>query len=128
MWDFPQYTSGEQAFSFSQGTLETMGAETGVGAGTGAKAQASRTALRIRCKSSSQYLGILVAEGGDLAKGFPPKSPAGWSDNLSPNLGGGKESGGATKEATEGETKGRSWRRCPRPRTEVILGQELIFF
>ena len=69
MWDFPRYTSREQAFSFSRGVLETAGA--------GAGARASRTALKIRCKSFSEYLGMLVAAEGELARGFHPEGLAG---------------------------------------------------
>ena len=106
-----------------------MGAGAGTGAGMGAKAiiraragtRASRTVLRIRCKSSSEYLGILLAAAGALATGGFVKGSMGWSDNLSLDLGGGEESGGATKEAA----KECSWRGRPWPRTEVIL--ELIF-
>ena len=65
-------------------------------------ARASRTALKIRCKSSSEYLGILVAAVGALVMGgFVPKGPAGWLDNLSPNSGGGEELGGAMEGAAE---------------------------
>ena len=141
MWDFPQYTSGKRAFSFSQSASAIMaagsGAGTGVragmgpgtGAGTGARtgmgARASRTALKILCKSSSEYLGILIAATEASATGgFAPKGPAGWSDNLSPDLGGGEELKKAIEGATKGATEGRSWRGRPRPRTEVIL--ELI--
>ena len=98
-------------------------AEAGVGTRAGARtgARASRTALRILCKSSSEYLRTLLAAGGELARGFLPEGPAGWSDNLSPDSGGGEESGGAIEGATEGATEGRSRRGRPRPRTEVIL-------
>ena len=73
--------SGERAFSFSrgassffQGVSEMTRAETGVGAG----ASASRTALKIYCKSSLEYLGTLVVAGGALAiKGFDFKGPTG---------------------------------------------------
>ena len=63
--------------------------------------------------------------GASATGGFIPESPAGWSDNLSPNLGGGEELGGATKKATEGATEECSWRGRPWPRIQVIL--ELIF-
>ena len=105
-----------------------MEAETGAEAGTGAGTQASRTALKIRYKSFSEYLGIIVAAGGELARGFSSKGPTGWSDNSSPDLEGRKESGRATEGAMEGATEGRSRRGCLRFRTEVILGLELIFF
>ena len=73
-----------------------------------------------RCKSSSEYLGILVAAARALARGFAPKSLASWSNNLSPDLEGGEELRGAIKGATEGRSRqGRPW-----PRTKVIL--ELI--
>ena len=119
--------SGEQAFSSSRSTSKTIRAGTGVGAGTRAGTQASRTALKICCKSSSEYLGILVAARGELARGFPPEGLASWSDNLSPNSGGGEESEEATKGAMEGATEGRYRRGCPRPRIEVILSLKLIF-
>ena len=84
-----------------------IGARTGVRTGTGA--QASRTALRILCKLSLEYLGTLVAATGASAMGgFAPEGPAGWSDNLSPDSGGRKESRGATERATERTTEGLS--------------------
>ena len=86
--------------------------------GTGA--QASRTALKILCKSSLEYLGTPVAVGALAMGGFVPEGLAGWSDNLSPDSKDGEESGGATKGAAEE----RLWRKRPRPWTEVIL--ELI--
>ena len=85
-------------------------------------AQASRTALRIFCKSSLEYLGTLVLVTGVSATGgFVHEGLAGWSDNLSPNSEGEEALGGAMKEATEG----RSRQGRPRPWIEVIL--ELIF-
>ena len=60
MWDFLQYTSGEKAFSFSQDVLKTIGAGVRVGAEVRSEALASRTVLKILCKSSLEYLGILV--------------------------------------------------------------------
>ena len=63
MWDFPQFTFGERAFSsLSWGFLEAAKA----GAGARAGAQASKTTLKIRCKLSSEYLGILVAAAGNF--------------------------------------------------------------
>ena len=94
---------------------------TRAGAGAEAGAQASRTALKIRCKSSSEYFAILVAAAGALARGFALKSQANWSDNLSPDLGDGEESRGAMEGAVEGVTEGHSRRGRLRPRTEVIL-------
>ena len=113
MWDFPRYTSREQAFSFSRGVLETAGA--------GAGARASRTALKIRCKSFSEYLGVLVSVG-DFGLG----SPSGcleFSDS-----GGEKESRGVTEEVTERITERRSRQGRSRPWTEIISELELIFF
>ena len=111
MWDFPWYTFGERAFSFLRGALVTMGAGAGAGAeagtraraktGVGAGTRASRTVLKIRCKSSSEYLGILLAATGALATGGFVESPVGWSGNSSPDSRGGKESEGATEGATE---------------------------
>ena len=98
---------------------------TGAGAGAEAGAQASRTVLKIRCKSSSEYLAILVAAAGALARGFAPEGQAGWSDNSSPDSGGEKESGGAIEGAAEEATEGRSRRGRPWPQTEIILA--LIF-
>ena len=117
MWDFLRYTSGERAFSFSRGTSEMTGAGTGAGAEARAriKAQSSRTALRIYCNLSSEYLGTLVTVAGALARSFTPKGQADWLDNLSLDLGGGEKSGGAMEEATEGATEGRSQRGQPRP-------------
>ena len=127
MWDFPQYTSGERAFSFFRGTLETTGAGTGVEAGAGTRAgagtgaRAFKTALRICCKSSLEYLGILVSAEGELARSFAPEGLAGWLNNLSPDSGGGKELRRAMKEATEGATEKHSCRERPRRWTKVIL-------
>ena len=121
MWDFLQYISKERAFNFSRGTLETMRARVGAEVG----AQASRTALRILCKSSSKYLETLVAAiGASVMGGFVSKGPAGWLDNLSPDLGGRKESKEAMERAMERAIEGQSRRRRPQPWTEVIL--ELI--
>ena len=132
MWDFPRYKSGEWAFSFSRGVSATMGARAGagagIGAGTGARtgagagtgALASRTALRILYKSSSEYLRTLGESGALAMEGFGFEGPACWSDNSSPDSGSGDKSGGAT----EGVTEGYSRRGRPRPWTEVIL--ELI--
>ena len=130
--------SGERAFSFSWCTLATMGAGARTGAGAGARtgagagartgagagigARVSRTVLRILYKSSSEYLEILLAAKEEFARGFSPEGPAGWSDNLLPNLKGGEKSGGAIEGAMEGATEGRSRRGHPRPWTEVILG------
>ena len=94
---------------------------TGAGAGAGAGAQASRTALRIHCKSSSEYLGILVSAGD-----FGSRGPSG--DLEISDLEGRKESEGATKKAIEGATEGRSRRGRLRPWTEIILELVLIFF
>ena len=127
MWDFPQYTSGERAFSFSQGILETTGAGTRAGVGVGTGIRASRTALKILCKSSLEYLGTLVA-----AKDVGPGVPSGYLETS--DSGGGEKPRGATEGAVEGATEGamegamerRSRRGRPRPRTEII--SELIFF
>ena len=110
MQDFPWYTSRERAFSFSQGALATMGVRMGAGAGTKTRveARASRIALKILCKSSLEYLGTLIAATKASATGdFVFEGPAGWSDNLSPDLRGGEESEGVTEKATEGVTEGR---------------------
>ena len=102
--DFPQYTSGERGFnSFFRSSSEA--AEAGAGAGAGAGARASRTALRIYCKSSSEYLGTLVVAAGD----FGPGGPSGYSEISDP--GGGEE----PRRAIEGPTEGRSRQRRPRP-------------
>ena len=136
MWDFLRYTSKEQAFSFARAASITMevgagvGARAGTGAGTGAGARtgagagswASRTVLRICCKSFSEYLGILLAVTGALATEGSVEGLAGWSDNLSPDLVGWAESRGVM----EGAAKERSQRGRPRPRIEVIL--ELISY
>ena len=94
--------SGERAFSFSRGVSETAGA--------GAGARAFRTALKILCKSSLEYLGTLVAAGD-----FGPGVPSGYSETS--DLGGGEKPGGAT----EGATEERSRRERPRPWIEIIL-------
>ena len=126
MWDFPRYTSKERAFSFSQGTSETIGAraEARAGARTGTGSWASRTALKIHYKSSSEYLGTLVAARGVLARSFALDGPAGWSDNLSPDSEGGEKSEGVMKGATEGAAERRSRQERLRPQTQIIL--ELI--
>ena len=77
MWDFPWYTSREWAFSLFQDTLEI----TGAGMGVGARAQVSKTVLRIRWKSSLEYLGISVAET-TVTGGFAPKDPTGYLENF----------------------------------------------
>ena len=69
----------------------------GAGAGAGAEIRACRTALRICCKLSLEWLGTLVAAAGD----FAPWGPAGYLENS--DSGGRKELGGATE--------GRSQRR-----------------
>ena len=125
MWDFPQYISEEQAFNFSCGALKAIGAGAvaKVGAGTAVEAgaevaaeseagaaakvgaQASKTALKILYKSSLEYLGILIVVIGASATGsFVPESPVDWSDNLSPDLGGGEEPGGKIEGVSEGAT------------------------
>ena len=86
-----------------------MRAETRAGAGTGALI--SIIALKILCKSSSEYLRTLVAIRALAIRGFGPKCLAGWLDNLSPNSGGGEELGRATKGASEG----RLWWEHSRP-------------
>ena len=92
------------------GTGVGAGAETGAGAGTGALG--SRTALKILCKSSSEYLRILVAAEAVATGDFGPEDPADWSHNSLPDSGGREESEGAmegvTEGATEGATEGRS--------------------
>ena len=103
MEDFLQYTSGKQVFSLSQGTLEMMRVGARVGAGVGAGAQASKTVLRILCKSFSEYLNtFVVVIGATAMRGFISKGPTGYSDNLSPNLKDEEESEKVTKGATEG--------------------------
>ena len=101
--------SGERAFSFSRSVLKTAGA--------GAGAQDSRTALRILYKSSSEYLGTLVATG-DFSPGVP-------SDCLETSESGGREEPG---RATEGATEGSSWQERLRPWTEIILKLKQDFF
>ena len=58
-----------------------------MGAGVETGAQASRTALKILYKSSSEYLGTLVVTTGISARGgYIPVGLAGWLDNSSPDL------------------------------------------
>ena len=110
MWDFPQYTSKEQAFSgLFRSSLEA------VGAGTRAKAWASKTALKICCKSFSKYLRTLVAVAGD----FSPKGLLGYL-KIS-DLEGGKKPERVTEGAIEGVTEGHSRQKQSRPRIEIIL-------
>ena len=92
MWDFLQYTSGERAFNFSQGTSKTARAE--ARARVGAGVQASRIVLKILCKSSSKYLKRFVAATGAITMGdFVLKGPTGCFDNLPPISRGEKKSG-----------------------------------
>ena len=81
--------SREWAFNFSQGVSATMraGARTGAGAkmgagartgaGVGTRARASRTVLKILCKSSSEYLETLVVVEALATEGLAPEGPAG---------------------------------------------------
>ena len=101
-----------------------VGARVETGTRVGVGAQASRMALKIRCKSSLKYLGILVvAAEASVTGGFVSKSPTGWLNNLSPNSGGGEKSRGATEGATEEATEGCSRWKHLRPRIEFILVQ-----
>ena len=103
MWDFLQYTSRKRAFnSLFRGSSEAARVRTG--------ARASKTALRIYCKPSSEYLGTLVVAAGN----FGPGGLLGRSEISD------LEVGGEPKRAIEGATKGRSWRERLRPRTEII--------
>ena len=103
-----------------------MSAKGGAEAETGARA--FKTALKILCKSSLEYLGILVAVIGVSAiGGFILESPADYLDNLSPNSGGGKKSGRATEGATEGASERRSQRGRLRSWNEVILVQTFFY-
>ena len=77
--------------------------------GVGAGAQASRTALKIFCKSFLEYLGILLAVTRASAKrSFVLEGLTGWSDHLLSNLGGGEKSKGATKRAAKRAIERRS--------------------
>ena len=89
------------------------------GARTGARA--SKTALKILCKSSLEYLRTLVA-----ARDFGPGVLSDYSEIS--DSGDREEPREATERATEGATERRSWRGRLRPRTEIILKLELIFF
>ena len=100
------------------------GARAGARIGAEVGIQASRTALRIHCKSSLKYLGILVAAAGtSTTGGYVPKNLTGWSDNSSPDSRGGKESEGVTDGATKGAMEGHSWQKRLRSCAEVILVQ-----
>ena len=86
MWDFLQYTFGEQAFkNLSLRFSEVVEARVEVGA----EVWAFRTILRIYYKSFLEYLETLVAAAG----GFSSGSPASYLENFDSR--GGKESGGA---------------------------------
>ena len=123
MWDFSWYTSKEWAFSFSRGVSKTTGAGVRAGIGVEVGARASKKALKILYKSSSEYLGILVgATRATVMGSFVFEGPAGWLSNLSPNLEGREELGKAIKGAIEI----CFWRRHLRPRTQVIF--ELISY
>ena len=117
MWEFPQYTLGERAFS-SLFWVSLEAAEAAVGAGVRAGARASKTALRIQCKLSSEYLetGVAAAKNVDLG------GLLGCFKKF--NLGSREKSGGAIEK--EGVMEKRSWRGQLRPYIEVILA--LIFF
>ena len=80
------------------------------GAGVGAEVEtgprASRMVLKICCKSSLEYLGMLLAAVGALATGsFVAEGLAGWSDNLSADSGDREETEKATKGAIEGHLR-----------------------
>ena len=112
MWDFLQYTSRERAFnSLSWGSLEVVEVEAEAGVWV------SKTVLRIRCKSSLEYLGALIVVAETTAIGvFALENPAGYLENF--DLGDGKELGRATKDCSK---QGRL-----ESRTKVILA--LIVF
>ena len=84
-----------------------MGVEAGTEARVGTRAevetgaQASKTALKIFCKSFSEYLGTLVAAGALAMGGFVFEGPADWLDNSSYDLGDGVELERATEKAAE---------------------------
>ena len=106
MWDFSQYISREQSFKdLSWGSLEVAGARTGAGA----RVRASKTILRIRCKSFLVYLGTSIIA---IVSGIP----AGYLEN----------SDSGDREESRRATKRHSRRGQPRSHTEVILA--LIFF
>ena len=61
MWNFSQYKSKERALNgLSQGSSKVTKAGVGARAGIRARTQTSRTALKIRYKSSSKYLRTLL--------------------------------------------------------------------
>ena len=95
MWNFSWYTSEERAFSFSQETSETTGAGAGAAAVARAGAWAFKTALKIRCKSSLEYLGTLVVAAGD----FGLRGPLDCSEDF--ELGGREKPGGTTEGVIE---------------------------
>ena len=74
--------------------------------GVGARVWASKTVLKIRCKSSLEYLGTSVTVVGTTGIGsFTPESLASCSKNS--NLGVEDKSGGAT----EGSNGKEQWKR-----------------
>lgn len=74
MKDFPRYTSGDRAFNFFHDALDAMEA----GARVGARVWASKTAIKIRCKSFSEYLKTsVVAARALVTEGFVPEGLAG---------------------------------------------------
>ena len=80
MWDFLRYMSKEQAFSLSWGSSEVAGA--GVGVEVKAEVWASKTVLGICCKSSLEYLRILVAAAKTTEiESFGPEGLAGCLEN-----------------------------------------------
>ena len=52
-----------------------MGVGAGIGTGAEIGARASKTALRILCKSSSKYLGTLIVAGVLVTGDFVPEGP-----------------------------------------------------
>ena len=116
--------SEKRALSLFRDISKTAGAGARVGRGVGVRTQAFKTVLKIFCKSSSEYLRILVAVlrvtvmGDLISKGLVE-----CLINFPPDLRDGKESGGATKRVTERAMEGHFWQRGLRPRTKVILVQ-----
>ena len=76
MWDFLQYIFSERAFSLFWGVLEITevgarveaGVEARAEAGVEVRVQISRTALKVCCKSSLEYLRTSVALTDKVSK------------------------------------------------------------
>ena len=116
MWGFPRFTSGEREFNLSWSSSKVAGAGVSAGAGAEVRIWASRTVLRIRCKLSLKYMGILVAVTWTIGiESFALEHP---TDCLEDSDSGRKKE---SRRSTEKRViKKRFWQRRPWPRIKVI--------